>query len=171
MNRLPFKLFHSSHFNSNSVNQWSIYLQSLQQQQQQYHSIPIVYPHTQPIDSLTLNPNENEQNEDSLPEENQQLSKEAIAIFEFSEAYSKQQNIEKENLEKNKPSWILDEYNDYHDNGVEVPATSLVIISNRNKNNSIATEEHLLNSAYLQTCHQNENESTLILWPVVPLRL
>ncbi|CAO3632883.1 unnamed protein product [Cunninghamella echinulata] len=132
MNRLPFKSFHSSHFNSNNINQWNFYLQNLQQYQYD--------PYTQ----QRFYPNENEYNEFNQyeeilthePERNEELSKEAIAIFKFSEAYAKRQkeeeeeiNTERECMEKNKTNWILDEYSSFHDNGIEAPVTSLVILS------------------------------------------
>ncbi|KAI9301568.1 hypothetical protein BJ944DRAFT_271300, partial [Cunninghamella echinulata] len=180
MNRIPFNSFHSSHFNSNNLNRWNFYLQFLQQYQYDPYTSQCYY-----------HPNENEYKESNqyeekltqVPERNEELSKEAIAIFEFSEAYAKQQkeeeelNTEREDMEINKTNWILDEYTDYHDNGIEAPVTSLVILSkqfsdqNKNDQDNIHTQEHLLNSTYLQTCHQQENDPPLVIWPVLPLRL
>lgn len=68
--------------------------------------------------------------------------------------------------------------------GIEAPATSLVLLSSplsppattatEDTSHRILIQQHLLNSAYLEACHprcQEEEQASLTMWPVLPFRL
>lgn len=105
------------------------------------------------------------------------LSKEAIEIFEFSEAYRKEKELEKQKQEdedkEGMDNWQYDESNVHCSGGLEAPATSLVILKSElerpPKNSKLRIQEELLNSMYLSSCLQDS--STAVLWPVIPFKM
>ncbi|KAL0074520.1 hypothetical protein F4703DRAFT_1355085 [Phycomyces blakesleeanus] len=106
---------------------------------------------------------------DEYEQDTNTLSKETIAIFKFSEAYKKERdaiNKAAEAIEDEEEEWDFDESTVAHRNGIEAPATTLIL-----SEASSSITEHLLNSAYLESCSKGTQQSPIILWPILPLRL
>ncbi|KAI8099089.1 uncharacterized protein BX664DRAFT_320361 [Halteromyces radiatus] len=174
MNRLPFGSFHASHFNPQQVQQWQLYLQRLQTNMHDPYVIN---------NNLEEEEQQQQQEEDNYittEQEQEPLSKEALAIFEFSEAYSKQKeqdNMKDDDLKNNQEKeLILNEFHTLYSDGIEAPATSLVLLSSPipNKDNDLSRidiQRHLLNSSYVTACTLQEEQSSLVMWPVLPFRL
>lgn len=98
------------------------------------------------------------------------LSKEAIEIFQFSEAYKKE--LEEEQMSE-KSVEVRDELIvPHHRNGIEASSTQLVLADPDRKPETerIGVMEHVLNAAYLESCRPSSNEP-VVLWPVIPLNL
>lgn len=147
-------------------------------QQQQYNSSQ-EYSQGQPSQE-EWNDNEYYEVEDEEEEEETfgGLTKEAIEIFKFSEAYRKEREIEKlkeEQVdEEGMEDWQFDESTVHVSGGQEAPATSLVLINKSNKLNlseKIRIQEELLNSAYLSSCSSDNQDVPVILWPVLPFKM
>ncbi|KAI8337671.1 hypothetical protein BC941DRAFT_425887 [Chlamydoabsidia padenii] len=94
MNRLSFGSFHAAHFSPQHTQQWQSYLQQLHS-----HTYEHYYPPQEPghytheelrRTDQDLDNNSGDDDDDDLP-----LSKEAIEIFEFSEAFSKERRYHK----------------------------------------------------------------------------
>ncbi|KAI7894813.1 uncharacterized protein EV154DRAFT_497103 [Mucor mucedo] len=111
---------------------------------------------------------------DHYEEEEEELSKEAIEIFRFSEAYRLERALERQKEEANNDEegmndWQYDESNVLVSGGLEAPATSLVLTNQKqDRSTKIKIQEDLLNSAYLQSCM---NGDAPVLWPVLPLKM
>ncbi|KAI9012687.1 hypothetical protein CLU79DRAFT_838877 [Phycomyces nitens] len=106
---------------------------------------------------------------DQYTKDTSALSKETIAIFQFSEAYKKERdaiNKAEEAIENEEDEWAFDESTVAHRNGIEAPVTTLVL-----SEPSSSVTEHLLNSAYLESCSKGTQQSPIVLWPILPLRL
>ncbi|KAG2228486.1 hypothetical protein BDF21DRAFT_413907 [Thamnidium elegans] len=122
---------------------------------------------------------DNQQYDDQYDEKNDQyeeeeLSKEAIEIFRFSEAYRKEREVErlKEQVDDQEgmQDWQYDESTVHVSGGMEAPATSLVLINKRTeKSDLIKIQEELLNTAYLASC--TSDDIPVILWPVLPFKM
>ncbi|CAO3598374.1 unnamed protein product [Absidia cylindrospora] len=198
MNRLPFGSFHAAHFSPQQVQQWQSYLQNIQsplasqsypQEQEQQYTNELNKEASLPTD-------QHDDHNDNEDDDNLGLSKEAMAIFEFSEAYSaqrKQSNtVDDDDVEKGQQeiNSILNISTTLHYDGIEAPPTSIILLSSSPhlsgrqsspnqtieatiEANCISTKQHLLNSAYLESCshHQNEEHVPLMMWPVLPFRL
>ncbi|ORZ17806.1 hypothetical protein BCR42DRAFT_412555 [Absidia repens] len=93
MNRLPFGSFHAAHFSPQQVQQWQSYLQNIQSPLAfQNYAQEEVQQYTNEFNKDTTLPTDQDAEGDQGDEDDDNLflSKEAIAIFEFSEAYSAQ---------------------------------------------------------------------------------
>lgn len=179
MNRLAFGDFHAKHFGPEQKAYWQNMLQQQQQQQQhqQYyqHNEYDYYQYeaneVQPVDEEYY-PEEEEEEEEE--EENHQLSKEAIEIFKFSEAYRKEKELERINREKDDTEgmqdWQYDESTVLCSGGMEAPTTSLVLTQPRSTHEKNRIQEELLNEAYLKSCRDHGDQEAVILWPVLPFR-
>jgi hypothetical protein len=174
MNRLGFADFHSKHFSPEQKLHWQSMLQQQQQQQQQYN-VDLQYyeqEHEQPTEYYQ----EEEgyyQEEQVDPEE--ELSKEAIEIFRFSEAYRKEREMERikeEEIDQDgMEDWQYQESRVTISGGMEAPATSLVLINKSDAlSENIKIQECLLNSAYLSSCQDN-GDHPVVLWPVLPFNM
>ncbi|KAI8639287.1 hypothetical protein BD408DRAFT_421700 [Parasitella parasitica] len=179
MNRLAFGDFHSKHFGPEQKAYWQSVLQHEQQQQQyqpQYQQEFYEYYQyeTQELQGQEQE-EEQEQDEEEYYFEKEQLSKEAIEIFDFSEAYRKEKEAERINREKNDTEgmqdWLYDESTVLCSGGMEAPTTSLVLTQPKSRNEKIRIQEDLLNSAYLNSCRNNNGQEPVTLWPVLPFRM
>lgn len=100
----------------------------------------------------------------------EELSKEVIEIFRFSEAYRKEraeERLKEETFdEEGMDDWQYDESSVLISGGLEAPASSLVLTNKkRDRSTKIMIQEELLNSAYLQSC------TDAVLWPVLPFKM
>ncbi|KAG0746586.1 hypothetical protein G6F57_005265 [Rhizopus arrhizus] len=185
MNRLSFADFHAKHFGQEQQEYWKSFLQ--QQQFYSYQNTDEKLPH-----NTNLNPNDQsyeafeDQNynedypqEDQMEEEDDEchgLSKEAIEIFKFSEAYKKEREEERlkeeEEEEKGKEGWKFGESSVLCSGGIEAPVTCLVLTRNRESTSeNLRMKEDLLNSAYFTSCINKDVDAPIVFWPVLPLRL
>jgi hypothetical protein len=181
MNRLAFGEFHQKHFGPEQTAYWSLMIQQQQQQYeqaQQYYSYENDYSQ-QPIDSRNYaqdqyqDPQQNQY--EYHEEEEEELSKEAIEIFRFSEAYRKEKELARLEAEqeetKGMQDWQYDESNVLCSGGQEAPVTSLVLTQPETtrpvKHSHNRIQEELLNSAYLSSCRHDQ----VVLWPVIPFKL
>ncbi|KAK4516214.1 tetrahydrofolate synthase [Mucor velutinosus] len=176
MNRLAFSDFHAQHFGPEQKAYW----QNMLQQQQYYQQNAYDYyqyetdelqKHDQPEDEH-YSPEEEEEGEEE--EEEHQPSKEAIEIFQFSEAYQKEKELERISREKDDmegmQGWQYDESTVLCSGGVEAPTTSLVLTQPRSTHEKNRIQEEMLNSAYLDSCRNYDNQEAVVLWPVLPFR-
>lgn len=195
MNRLGFADFHANHFGPEQKAHWQ---SMLRQQQQQFHVTQHhhYYDYSQqpqPDQEESYHHNDNyeeyakdEQVEEEAEEEEEEddeqaeveISKEAIEIFRFSEAYRKEREEERlkeeQDDQKGMEDWQYDESTVHVSGGIEAPATSLVLTKKRNqkeKSSKITIQEQLLNSAYLSSCSSSSNDAPVILWPVLPFKM
>lgn len=188
MNRLGFADFHNKHFSQEQKLYWQNMLQQQQQQQQQqqyYDCSQTTYNEywqeqpTQEEWKDDQNEIEEEEEEEEVEEIYGGLTKEAIEIFKFSEAYRKEREIEKlreEHVdEEGMEDWQFDESTVHVSGGQEAPAASLVLTKKSNKSNiseKIRIQEELLNSAYLASCRSSDDQDApVILWPVLPFKM
>ncbi|KAL9537754.1 hypothetical protein MBANPS3_011498 [Mucor bainieri] len=179
MNRLAFGDFHAKHFGPEQKAYWQTMLQQQQQQQQQQQYYQqnaheyYQYETNQLQQQDQLEAEEYYLEEDE--EEEQQLSKEAIEIFQFSEAYRKEKELERISREKDDTEgmqdWQYDESTVLCSGGMEAPTTSLVLTQPRSTHEKNRIQEELLNSAYLNSCRNRDNQETVILWPVLPFKI
>ncbi|GAA5800439.1 hypothetical protein HPULCUR_005869 [Helicostylum pulchrum] len=201
MNRLGFRDFHTKHFGPDQRAQWQVMLQQQQyvtyyqqeystDQQPFYDSVDQSYQQTPAYSQQPYYTEQeyhdqehvdNQQYENQYYEENNQyeeeeeeLSKEAIEIFRFSEAYRKEREEERlrEQVDDQggMQDWQYDESTVHVSGGMEAPATSLVLINERTeKSDLIKIQEELLNTAYLASC--TSDEVPVILWPVLPFKM
>ncbi|CEP07733.1 hypothetical protein [Parasitella parasitica] len=167
MNRLAFGEFHSKHFGPEQKAYWHSVLQQQQQQQDQQEFYG--YHHYEIGQDTEQNQEQDEENYEK------QLSKEAIEIFQFSEAYRKEKEAERIEQEKNDTEgmqdWQYDESTVLCSGGMEAPTTSLVLTQPKSRNEKIRIQEDLLNSAYLSDCKSSNNQEPVVLWPVLPFRM
>ncbi|RCH83407.1 hypothetical protein CU098_008905, partial [Rhizopus stolonifer] len=155
MNRLGFADFHAKHFSQEQQDYW----RSFVQQQQYYQNIEEQsdcdhdkqqYNDDQQYEEIYIQ--EADQEEIEIEDENYDdyyFSKEAMEIFEFSEAFRKERL-----------------------GGVEAPATCLVLTkATRDKPDKLRMKEDLLNSAYVSSCSDKDESTPVVFWPVIPLQL
>lgn len=177
MNRLAFGDFHSKHFGPEQKAYWQSVLKQQQpqpqQQQQQQQYQEQFYEYSQ-YETEEQQQEEQEQEEEYYPE-HEELSKEAIEIFQFSEAYRKEKELEQVNREKDDTEgmqdWQYDESTVFCSGGIEAPTTSLVLTQPKSSNDKIRIQEDLLNSAYLNSCRNSNKQEPVILWPVLPFKM
>ncbi|KAI8364573.1 hypothetical protein BD560DRAFT_402780 [Blakeslea trispora] len=170
MNRLGFGEFHQKHFSP--------------KQQQYWHAMLFEQAHQVHDDTYYTDYGqetwEEEQIDQQASEElvedysDQILSKEAIEILNFSEAYRKereQERLRMDDLEtKGMEGWQYGESSVLVSGGIEAPATSLVLTRpHPTEGSELKMKEDMLNSAYLASCSSQGDD--IVLWPVVPLRL
>ncbi|KAI7908152.1 uncharacterized protein BX663DRAFT_493174 [Cokeromyces recurvatus] len=188
MNRLAFGEFHKKHFGAHQKSYWhsilQLHLQNYQSQhydddtyydQQQYYSYESNKDY---YDDSEHNDDQQEEYEIEEEEEEEELSKEAIEIFKFSEAYK--QKLEMERLEREEKEtegmedWQYDESTVHCSGGLEAPTTSLILTrpeaSRPDRESELRMKEELLNSAYLSSCLDDE-DNPVVLWPVLPFKL
>ncbi|KAG1449958.1 hypothetical protein G6F56_008489 [Rhizopus delemar] len=189
MNRLGFADFHAKHFSQEQQDYW----RSFVQQQQYYQNIEEQsdcdhdkqqYNDDQQYEEIYIQ--EADQEEIEIEDENYDdyyFSKEAMEIFEFSEAFRKERlyikircqeekRREEEEEEKGKRDWIFDESKVLYSGGVEAPATCLVLTkATRDKPDKLRMKEDLLNSAYVSSCSDKDESTPVVFWPVIPLQL
>ncbi|KAI7878673.1 hypothetical protein K492DRAFT_170630 [Lichtheimia hyalospora FSU 10163] len=170
MNRLGFGDFHAAHFSPQQVEQWKHLLRK------------DLYPSWQPYQQEQEYPQEpmNDTMEDQHVIQDDQdplhgLSKEAIEIFRFSEAYRKEREAterEQGGGEEDEESTFDDEpymCNGPHKGGIETPANRLIHVDMETKYcEQVALQERFLDAEYIKTCQTKD--SPVVLWPVVPLR-
>jgi hypothetical protein len=189
MNRLGFADFHAKHFGPDQKAHWQ---SMLQQQQLNMYPQQQYYDYTQDQEQGEQEYYNNEEYEEYAQEEEEyeeeeqedelQLSKEAVEIFRFSEAYRKEREEERlkeeEEDQEGMEDWQYDESTVHISGGIEAPATSLILTKKRNekeekskKSNKITIQEELLNSAYLLSCTSSGNDAPVILWPVLPFKM
>lgn len=185
MNRLGFADFHNKHFSHEQKLYWQNMLQQQQQQQQYYDYSQTTYnehwqeQHTEEEWNDDRYHEVVEEEEEEVEENFGGLTKEAIAIFKFSEAYRKEREVERlreEHIDKEgMEDWQFDESTVHVSGGQEAPATSLVLTKKSNKPNlseKLRIQEELLNSAYLASCSNKDNQNVpVILWPVLPFKM
>ncbi|CAO3671335.1 unnamed protein product [Rhizopus stolonifer] len=182
MNKLGFAHFHAKHFGQEQQDYWRLFVQ----QQQYYQNVEEQsdcdcneqqYNDDQHYEEIYTQ--EADQEEIEVEDENYDdyhFSKEAMEIFEFSEAYRKERQEEKrreeEEEEKGKRDWIFDESKVLYSGGVEAPATCLVLTeATRDKPDKLRMKEDLLNSAYVSSCFDKDENTPVVFWPVIPLQL
>ncbi|KAI9349404.1 hypothetical protein BD770DRAFT_446169 [Pilaira anomala] len=203
MNRLGFRDFHTKHFGPEQKAHWQAMLQQQQQQQQPYEFYsqqPSVYDsgdqqarydlNEYPMDQqYAQEPYSTEYHDDSQYDDGQyddgqyddnyegeeELSKEAIEIFRFSEAYRKEREEERKREEvedqEGMEDWQYDHSTVHVSGGLEAPATSLVLTKEpKEMCNKIKMKTELLNTAYLTSCTSND-DVPVILWPVLPFKM
>ncbi|GAN10808.1 hypothetical protein MAM1_0404c10358 [Mucor ambiguus] len=179
MNRLAFGDFHAKHFGPEQKAYWQNMLQQQQQQQQYYQQNAHEYYQYEAAELQQQDQPESEEHypeeEEEEEEEEQQLSKEAIEIFRFSEAYRKEKELERISREKDDTEgmqdWQYDESTVLCSGGMEAPTTSLVLTQPRSMHEKNRIQEELLNSAYLNSCRNSDNQEAVTLWPVLPLKM
>ncbi|CAO3628020.1 unnamed protein product [Mucor fragilis] len=180
MNRLAFGDFHAKHFGPEQKAYWQNMLQQQQQQQQQQHQ-PYYQQNEYDYDQYEADelqqqgqPVDEEYYPEEEEEENHQLSKEAIEIFRFSEAYRKEKELERISREKDDTEgmqdWQYDESTVLCSGGMEAPTASLVLTQPRSTHEKNRIQEELLNEAYLKSCRDQGGQEAVILWPVLPFR-
>lgn len=200
MNRLGFRDFHTKHFGPEQKAHWQVMLQQQQQQYEFYSQQPseveAVYNSGDQQTAYDLNGHPIDQQYAQEPysteyhdsyhddsqyddnyegEEEEELSKEAIEIFRFSEAYRKEREEEKkrEQVEDQEgmEDWQYDHSTVHVSGGLEAPATSLVLTKEpKEMSNKIKIKTELLNTAYLTSCTSND-DVPVILWPVLPFKM
>ncbi|KAI7866598.1 hypothetical protein BDF14DRAFT_1882378 [Spinellus fusiger] len=118
-------------------------------------------------------PRTREQEEQEQEENNTQLSKEAIEIFKFSEAYRKQRDALKEPEQDTfEQDWALGESTVAYKNGMEAPPTTLIFSNTTTAETpALQLQEHVLNSHYIESCTKGTLHSPIVLWPILPLRM
>lgn len=168
MNRLAFGDFHAKHFGPKQKAYWQDMLQQQQQQQQYYQQ--------DAYDDYQYEATELQQQQDQPEDEKEHhLSKEAIEIFRFSEAYRKEKELERISREKDDTEgmqdWQYDESTVLCSGGVEAPTTSLVLTQPKSTDEKNRIQEELLNEAYLNSCRDYNGQEAVVLWPVLPFRL
>lgn len=175
MNRLAFGDFHAKHFGPEQKAYWQSMLQQQYNQQESYDYYQYEANELQQQDQMEDEEYYSEQQQQQEEEEQGQLSKEAIEIFQFSEAYRKEKELERINREKDDTEgmqdWQYDESTVLCSGGMEAPSTSLVLTQPRSTHEKNRIQEDLLNSAYLNSCRNSENQETVILWPVLPFKM
>ncbi|KAJ8652015.1 hypothetical protein O0I10_012359 [Lichtheimia ornata] len=180
MNRLGFGDFHAAHFSPQQVEQWKHLLQrnlypswqpyQEQQQQQQYQQEPTMN------DAME---EEVDQQQDIQDDQDQHhgLSKEAIEIFRFSEAYRKEREAAEreqggdEDEDEDQGTFDDEPYicNGLHKGGIETPANRLIHIDTEAEySEQVVIQERFLDAEYIKACQTKD--SPVVLWPVVPLR-
>lgn len=176
MNRLAFGDFHAKHFGPEQKAYWQSMLQQQYHQQESYGYYQYEANELQQQDQMEDEEYYSEQQHQQEEEEEEgQLSKEAIEIFQFSEAYRKEKELERIDREKDDTEgmqdWQYDESTVLCSGGMEAPSTSLVLTQPRSTHEKNRIQEDLLNSAYLNSCRNSENQETVILWPVLPFKM
>ncbi|KAG0171468.1 hypothetical protein DFQ28_005143 [Apophysomyces sp. BC1034] len=194
MNSLPFGSFHAKHFGQEQILHWNhvLGIHSQQAHHSQLASPSYFYSHNydqnyaegdveveEVVDretNVVQQPSPQAEGEyyieDSTPTT---LSKEAIEIFRFSEAYRKErEQLDKEmdDTEEDEDSWDFNESSVAHRHGIEAPATCLIRTqASLPESTQLRFQEQLLNSAYLESCVTSTGDAKVTLWPVLPLRL
>ncbi|ORE10109.1 hypothetical protein BCV72DRAFT_239141 [Rhizopus microsporus var. microsporus] len=180
MNRLGFADFHAKHFGPEQQEYWK---QFLRNQQQYYHQqsdeqssqltsdYSYYYNHNNEPTDL-----EEEQVEVDKTNDDYGLSKEAIEIFRFSEAYRKERDEERLKQEEadqvGKEDWKFDESSVICSGGSEAPATCLVLTQkSKQQSENLRMKEDILNSEYLSSCTNKDTDAPVVLWPILPLKL
>ncbi|KAF7731684.1 hypothetical protein EC973_008855 [Apophysomyces ossiformis] len=195
MNSLPFGSFHAKHFGQEQIAHWN-HILGIQNQHSLYSS-NVATPYCYYPQTYNRNDAENEAYVEepcqteiahvNIPAQEESgekrteapssttLSKEAIEIFRFSEAYKKErERLDKQtdDIEEDEENWDFNESSVLHLNGIEAPATCLVRTrTSLPQSNELRVQEHLLDSAYLQSCLTETDDDAVALWPVLPIRL
>ncbi|KAI9483389.1 MAG: hypothetical protein EXX96DRAFT_558028 [Benjaminiella poitrasii] len=192
MNRLAFGEFHQKHFGAQQKSYWYSILQPHLQNQchehDQYYQQDAYYGDDQQQyydyedDYHDSHHDQDQQEEEEYitkEDQEEELSKEAIEIFKFSEAY--REKLESERLEREEKDaegmedWQYDESTVHCSGGLEAPATSLVLTkpgaTRPDRQSQLRMKEDLLNSAYLSSCIEDDNNTPVVLWPVLPFKL